>query len=172
MTQTIAILGGTGAEGRGLAKRFADAGRTVIVGSRQAERAESAATELNQELGSALVSGAENRAAALSADLVVLTIPYDGLAEAVKPLAGALAGKTVISTIVPLEFARGTAKLIQVAAGSAAQELQALLPDARVIAAFHHLSAPTLANLSERVDADVLVCGDDAAAKQDAIELV
>ncbi|HEY3115763.1 MAG TPA: NADPH-dependent F420 reductase, partial [Chloroflexota bacterium] len=98
-------------------------------------------------------------------------IPYDGMMETVKPLASAVAGKTVISTIVPLEFVRGVAKLAHVAAGSAAQELQELLPEARVVAAFHHLSAPTLADLSQPVDADVLVCGDDAEAKQQTMAL-
>src|SRR5579862_2775227 len=171
MTETIAILGGTGPEGRGLAKRFVQAGRPVIIGSRQAERAQSTAAEINQELTSSLATGVENHEAARAGDLIVLTIPYDGMADTVQPLASALTGKTVISTIVALEFVRGTAKLAQLAHGSAAQELQSLLPDARVIAAFHHLSAPTLADLDHPVDADVLVCGDDADAKQQAMTL-
>ncbi len=171
MTQTIAILGGTGAEGHGLARRFVQAGRTVIVGSRQAERAHSTAAGINQELGSGLARGTTNREAANAADLMVLTIPYEGMAETVKPLASALTGKTVISTIVPLEFVRGVARLLPAGHGSAAQELQGLLPEAKVVAAFHHLSAPMLMDLSQSVDADVLVCSDDVDAKQQAMAL-
>lgn len=99
MVRTIAIIGGTGPEGRGLATRFVQAGRQVILGSRQAERARSAAAEVNEALGSSLASGSENAEAARSAQLVVLAIPFAGMAEAVKPLAAALSGKSVISTI-------------------------------------------------------------------------
>ena len=172
MKSTIAILGGTGAEGRGLAKRFVQAGRPVVLGSRQAERAQAAAAEMNAELSSSLARGAENAEAARSADLVVLTIPFVGMAEAVKPLTADLSGKPLISTVVPLEFVRGVARLLQVAEGSAAQQLQALLPDTRVMGAFHHLSSQTLADLSQPVDADVLVCGDDAATKREVMTLV
>lgn len=171
MADSVGIVGGTGAAGRGLAKRFVQAARPVIVGSRQAERAKAAAAEINSELGASLASGCENIEAARSAPLVVLTIPFEGMVEAVKPLAAALAGKPVISAIVPLQFVSGAAHLLRVAEGSAAQLLQALLPDARVIGAFHHLSSQTLVDLSQPVAADVLVCGDDAAAKNEAIGL-
>lgn len=171
MTSIIGIVGGTGAEGRSLGRRLVQAGHPVILGSRQTERAETAAAEINQELGSSLASGSENAEAARCAELVVLTIPFEGMGEAMKRLASALAGKPVISAIVPLEFVSGVARLLPVAEGSAAQQLQAFLPEARVIGAFHHLSSPTLADLSQPVDADVLVCGDDAEAKRAVIAL-
>ncbi|MBI4213565.1 MAG: NADPH-dependent F420 reductase [Chloroflexi bacterium] len=171
VTSTIAIVGGTGAEGRGLARRFVQAGRTVIVGSRQAERARAVAGEINDELTTSLVSGAENAEAARPADVVVLTIPFEGMAEAVRPLAAALEGKSVVSAVVPVEFVGGVPRLLHVAEGSAAQRLQALLPESRVIGAFHHLGSHTLADLEQPVAADVLVCGDDVAAKREVMAL-
>lgn len=171
MTSTIAIVGGTGAEGRALARRFVHAGRPVVVGSRQADRARSAAAEINEELSSTLASGTLNAEAVSLAHMVLLTIPFVGMGGAVKPLAASLAGKPVISAVVPLEFVGGVPRLLRVPEGSAAQQLQALLPDAKVIGAFHHLSSQTLADLSQPVAADVLVCGDDLETKREVITL-
>ncbi len=168
----LAILGGTGAEGHGLALRFARAGLSVVLGSREAERAAAAASEIRTQLGPVDIRGTTNGDAAESADLIVLTIPYGGMRETVAPLAQTLGGKTVITTIVPLEFVAGVPRVLPVPEGSAAQALQALIPDAHVVGAFHHLSAPTLADLEHPVDADVLVCGDDPEATASALELV
>ncbi|MCX6020643.1 MAG: NAD(P)-binding domain-containing protein, partial [Chloroflexi bacterium] len=97
MATSIAILGGAGAEGSGLAKRYAAAGHPVIIGSRQAERAASTAAALNAEMGSNLISGADNAGAAQAGDIVLLTIPYEGMEQTLPPLAEALAGKIVVS---------------------------------------------------------------------------
>ena len=171
MPNIIGILGGTGAEGRGLAKRFVQAGHPVILGSRQAERAQSTADEINVELGSSLASGAENAEAARAAELVILALPYAGITEALRPFAASLAGKTLISAVVPLEFVAGSPRPLPVAEGSAAQELQAMLPNTQLIGAFHHVSAPTLSDLNRPIGADVLVCGDNPEARRSVVAL-
>lgn len=168
---SIAILGGTGALGSALARRLAATGHPIIIGSRVAERAEAAAREVNAAIKAELAQGAENALAALRGDIVLLAIPFSGMAETLAPLAEALTGKTVVSTIVPLDFADGRPQPLFVPEGSAAQRAQRLLPRAHVIAAFHHLSAITLARLQDAVDADVLVCGDDAEAKRTVLAL-
>jgi 8-hydroxy-5-deazaflavin:NADPH oxidoreductase len=171
MNERISILGGTGPEGRGLARRFAEAGHSVVLGSRESARADAAAAEINAELRTNLASGDTNQGAAGSGDVVVLAIPYAGLAETIEPLAQTLAGRLVVSTVVPLEFSGGGPRVIRVDAGSAAEQLQQLIPKARVVAAFHHLSAPSLSDLRRPIAGDVLVCGDDSDARRMVIAL-
>lgn len=168
---TIAILGGAGAEGTGLARRFAAAGHPVILGSRQADRAQAAAASVNEATGTTLTEGADNADAAHRGEIVILSIPFAGVGETLSSLAGALTGKIVVSAIVPMEFAGGAPRLTAVPEGSAAQHIQALLPEARVIAAFHHVGAAQLADLHAPVDSDVLVCGDNAEAKAAVLAL-
>lgn len=169
MTQhvhSIAVVGGTGPQGRGLAYRFAAAGHRVVIGSRAADRAEEKAAEINDKLGESVVSGAENGAAVADCDVVLLAVPWDGHAELVSGLADQLAGKLVISCVNPLGFdERGPYGLVL--QESAAEEAQRLVPTARVVGAFHHVAALSLWKTAEPLShEDVLVCGDDDEAKQ------
>ncbi|HET6652218.1 MAG TPA: NADPH-dependent F420 reductase [Nocardioides sp.] len=161
---TVAILGGTGPQGRGLARRFAAAGLAVVVGSRSAERAADTAAMLAEATGAA-VTGAANADAAAAGDVVIVAVPWDGHAELLSGLAGALAGKVVVDCVNPLGFDKQGAYPLLVEEGSAAEQARALLPDSRVVAAFHHVSAVLLedADVAE-VDTDVLVLGDDREA--------
>jgi 8-hydroxy-5-deazaflavin:NADPH oxidoreductase len=161
---TIAVLGGTGPQGRGLARRFAGAGLSVVLGSRSAARAEETAAALGHG-----VRGAANAAAAAEGDIVVVAVPWDGHADLLRELAGVLDGKVVVDCVNPLGFDKQGAFALPVPEGSAAQQAAALLPGARVTGAFHHVSAVVLEDPEvERVDLDVLVVGDD----RDATDLV
>jgi len=165
---TVAILGGTGPQGRGLARRFAAAGLRVVVGSRSARRAEETAAALAGTTG-ALLTGASNPDAASAGDVVVVSVPWNGHAELLRELAPQLSGKIVVDCVNPLGFDKQGAFALQVEEGSAAQQAQALLPDSRVVAAFHHVSAVLLEDPEvTEVDTDVLVLGDD----RDATDLV
>lgn len=166
----IGLIGGTGEEGMGLAYRFAKAGHACVIGSRSAEKAHAAVAEL-REKGAALdLAGAENAAACAAADIVMVTTPYSAQAATLPPLADACAGKIVVSTVVPMSFEGGKATLIAVPEGSAAQQAQALLPRSTVVAAFQNLSAKKLLK-GAPLEADVIACADDAAAKARIIEL-
>jgi NADPH-dependent F420 reductase len=170
-TYTIAVIGGTGPQGRGLAYRWAKHGHAVVLGSRSAERAGATAAEIRDRLPEATVRGAANADALEGADVAVLAVPYDGHDELVTALAGGLAGKVVISCVNPLGFDKQGPYGLPVER-SAAESAAAIVPDARVIGAFHHVSAPSLWGEAEFLDhEDVLVCGDDAEAKEVVIEL-
>ncbi|MBM3450114.1 MAG: NADPH-dependent F420 reductase [Armatimonadetes bacterium] len=168
--ETIAILGGTGKEGMGLGTRWARAGRRILIGSRDAAKAQDAATKALSDAPGASVDGATNEDAARAADLVVLTIPYAGMEAILSAVRAACAGKIVVDTTVPLrQFAPPV--LDAMPAGSAGATAQRLLPDARVVAAFHTVSSAKLHKFGEPVEGDVLVCGDDADAKAKVSEL-
>lgn len=164
---TIGILGGTGPQGRGLARRLALAGHPVVLGSRSVERAADTATAIGVDG----LTGASNEEAA-AADLVIVSVPYGGHADLLATLAEPLAGKIVVDCVNPLGFdARGPYALA-VGDGSAAQEAQRILPDSTVIAAFHHLSAVRLEDPEiTAFDEDVLVLGEDREAVGIVIEL-
>jgi 8-hydroxy-5-deazaflavin:NADPH oxidoreductase len=156
----IAILGGTGEQGRGLARRFALAGNPVIVGSRSRERADAVARELEHG-----VRGLPNREAAQEADVVIAAVPWEGHGELLSGLAADLAGKIVVDCVNPIGFDSRGAYRLPVAEGSAAEQAAALLPGSRVVAAFHHVSAVLLLDPEvETIDLDVLVLGDDRPA--------
>lgn len=158
--KTVAVLGGTGPQGRGLARRFAAAGLAVVIGSRSAERAASAAAELAAATGGD-VTGADNAGAASAADLVVVAVPWEGHGELVAGLAAQLAGKVVVDCVNPLGFDKQGAYALAVEEGSAAQQAQALLPESTVVGAFHNVSAVKLEDPEvTSVDTDVLVLGD------------
>lgn len=158
--QTVAVLGGTGPQGRGLARRFAAAKIPVVIGSRSAERAAEAAAELARATGGD-VTGADNEGAARAGDVVVVAVPWDGHAELLAGLASDLAGKVVVDCVNPLGFDKQGAFALAVAEGSAAQQAAVLLPDSTVVGAFHHVSAVLLDDPEvEQVDTDVLVLGD------------
>jgi 8-hydroxy-5-deazaflavin:NADPH oxidoreductase len=158
--KTIAVLGGTGPQGRGLARRFAAAGLPVVLGSRSAERASEAADLLTADLDGT-VTGADNAGAAAAGDIVVVAVPWDGHGELLASLAPQLAGKVVVDCVNPLGFDKQGAYVLAVEDGSAAQQAQALLPDSTVVGAFHNVSAVKLEDPDvTSVDTDVLVLGD------------
>jgi 8-hydroxy-5-deazaflavin:NADPH oxidoreductase len=161
-TLTIGILGGTGDQGRGLARRFALAGNPVIIGSRSAQRAGSAARALGADLG---IRGMANPAAAAAADVVIVAVPWDGHGDLLTSLAAPLAGKIVIDCVNPMGFDERGAYPLAVPEGSAAQQAAAVLPGSVVVGAFHHVSAVLLLDPEvASVDLDVLVLGDDRPA--------
>lgn len=162
---TIAFIGGTGEEGMGLAFRFALAGERCVIGSRSLERAEAAAGELRARGEGLPVSGAVNAEACRQADLIVVTVPYAGMRDTLTALAAEMDRKIVVSAVVPMTFQDRTVRYTPPAEGSAAQEAQAILPRARVVGAFQNLSARKLLEGDVPLDADVIVCGDDADAK-------
>ncbi|RFU37941.1 NADPH-dependent F420 reductase [Actinomadura logoneensis] len=162
---SIGILGGTGDQGKGLARRFALAGHKVTIGSRSAERAEQAAADLGADLG---VRGAANAEAAAGADVVIVAVPYDGHKALLESLRDDLAGKIVVDCVNPLGFDKKGAFALPVEEGSAAQQAAAVLQNtegARVVAAFHHVSAVLLLDPEvDETELDVLVLGDDREA--------
>ena len=162
----LAFLGGTGPEGKGLALRLARAGEAVIIGSRDAERARAAAEQLLAVGDGVRINGADNLEAASQAEVIFLTVPY----EAQRPLLGhlkePLRGKVVVNVIAPMKFERGRgASALSVAAGSAAEEAQQLLPDSLVVAAFQNVSAEELQDPERVVQGDVVICSDFSDAK-------
>jgi len=175
MSRTIAVLGGTGPAGRGLALRWAHAGETVIIGSRDAARAQSTADGIRQRVGpQAKVSGLENAVACAASDLLVLTVPFEGQAALLKQLKPALRpGSVLIDATVPLAASVGgrASRTIGVWQGSAAQQTAELVPKGvSVVAAFQNVSADVL-NGDDDVDCDVIVCSDDVQATQVAMDL-
>ena len=160
--QTVAVLGGTGPQGRGLARRFAAAGLPVVIGSRSAERAAATAEELAAATGGP-VTGAANLEAAAQGDLVVVAVPWDGHKELLVELAPALEGKIVVDCVNPMGFDKSGAYALEVEEGSAAQQAEAVLPDSRVVAAFHHVSAVLLEDPEvEEMDTCLLYTSDAA----------
>ncbi len=171
----IAIIGGTGPAGMGLALRWARAGETIIIGSRDEQRAQVAAAAIQLKVGNqANVSGMENRAACAAADILMLTVPFEGQAPVLKQLKPAITeGSIVIDATVPLASAVGgrASRPLGVWQGSAAQQAAELVPkDISVVAAFHNLSADLL-NGDDPLDCDVVVCSDDPDAAQLTREL-
>jgi 8-hydroxy-5-deazaflavin:NADPH oxidoreductase len=158
----VGVLGGTGDQGRGLAYRLARAGQRVIIGSRSAERARSIAAD--ELLGPVGVEGADNAECARRSDVVIIAVPWDGHAATLEALRGELAGKLVVDCVNPLGFDKQGAYALVPDEGSAAQQAAALLPDSRVTAAFHHLSAVLLQDpaLTE-IPTDVMVLGESRA---------
>jgi 8-hydroxy-5-deazaflavin:NADPH oxidoreductase len=167
----IGFIGGTGPEGKGLALRFAIAGHEVIIGSRSAERGEEAAHEIAALLPGGEVGGATNAQAAQGSDIVVVTVPYAGQKDTLASLEGDIGERLVVCTVVPLQFSRTRIAMLDVEAGSAAEEAQSLLPRAKVVAAFHNLSASHLLDAGQPVEGDVVVCGDDSEAVAEVISL-
>jgi hypothetical protein len=169
----LAFLGGTGPEGRGLALRLALAGEATIIGSRDAARAAAAAEELLELAPGASIDGAGNADAAARADVVFLTFPYEGQRPVLEQLGGTLEGKVVVNVIAPIRFQRGRgASAVDVAAGSAAQEAQDLLPGSLVAAAFQNVSAEELQEPETAMEGDVIVCSGHQKAKDLVMDLV
>lgn len=161
--ETIAILGGTGDQGLGLALRFCGAGRRVIIGSRKAERALEAAENVRQRVPKARVEGMGNEEATAAADIVILSVPFEHTASTVKGIKGSLRpGQIVVSMTVPLATAvgDGAVRTVGIWQGSAAELVQSLVPDGvEVVSAFQNVSAHRLQHLAESVECDVVVSG-------------
>jgi NADPH-dependent F420 reductase len=169
---TIAIIGGTGPQGKGLGYRFAKGGHDVILGSRDEQRAMKAADDLAERHVTGAIRGADNAKAAEAADLVLLAVPWDGHDDLVRELVPCLEGKIVVSCVNPLGFDKRGPFGLDLGPTSAAEHAQELVPASRVVGAFHHLSAVSLAGDADLLDhEDVLVCGDDEVAKAVIMEL-
>lgn len=166
----IAILGGTGKEGAGLATRWAIAGHSIIIGSRDPARAHDKAVELRDKAHKIPIVGHSNAEAAALGDVVVIALPATGLTATLPEVRDACRGKVVISTVVPLTFG-GPRLFTPPPEGSAAEQVQALLPESRVTAAFHHIAAHELSSTDHAIECDLLLCGGDAEAKNVVTEL-
>ncbi len=167
----IAIVGGTGKEGSGLGMRWAAAGHEIVIGSRDAERARSRAAELTTRAPALRVQGMSNADAVEAADVVVLAVPATGLRTTLPAIKDACRSKIVISTVVPLTFGGGRL-FTPPPQGSSAEEVQEILgPEARIVAAFHHIAAHELQAGDHPIECDLLLCGGDAQAKKVVAEL-
>ncbi len=168
MEETVAIIGGTGDLGFGLALRWAKAGVQVVIGSRDPNKAEEAATRIRSAVRDATVNGAANAAAAAKAGVVVLTVPFAAQAATLKSIKDVLKGRVLVDTTVPLAVAIGgrATRLLGLWEGSCAQAAQTLLPEVVVVSAFHNVSAELLHDPGALPDCDILICGDDTGAKQ------
>jgi NADPH-dependent F420 reductase len=165
----IAIVGGTGAEGRGLAARFSNAGAEVRIGSRNPERARETARPMGDH-----ATGHTNVDAVTGAEIVILTVPLSAQVETLKSIRSSIApGAILVDATVPLEIAIGgrLSRVLTLWDGSAAQQTARLLPGVPVVAAFHALSAEALSNLDHPLDCDALICGDNAEAKATVSQL-
>jgi hypothetical protein len=163
---TIAVLGGTGPQGRGLATRWAAAGVDVVLGSRDKARAEQAAEEVGHG-----VRGVGNLQAAIDGDVVLVAVPFAGHAATVAEVADAVGGKILIDCVNPLGFDKRGPFALPVPQGSAAEQAVALAPGARVVAAFHHVSSVLLLDPAHELDIDIMVLSDDREAADEVIAL-
>jgi NADPH-dependent F420 reductase len=175
-SEPIPIIGGTGALGAGLARRWAQAGVPVVLGSRDAGRAEEAAAKVREAVPGADVSGLQNEEAATKGEIVFLTVPFRAQSENLNNLREALRpGQILVDCTVPLAAAvSGKAtRSLGVWQGSAAQQAQEMVPDGvRVVSALHTVSAATCADLDHQLDEDVLVCADHREDKDRVIGLI
>ena len=167
----IGFIGGTGPEGRGLALRFAFAGEEVMIGSRDAERAQSAANSVREIAPNISIGGGLNADVAAQSDIVVIAVPYSAQKPTLESLTDELRGKLIINVVAPLAFSKGVASAIRVEAGSAALEAREIVPDATHTAAFHNVSAQELLEPERALDTDIVVFSDDTDAKRRVISL-
>jgi NADPH-dependent F420 reductase len=169
----LGFIGGTGPEGLGLATRYAIAGESVFIGSRSQERGEEAAAKLRELVPGASVQGGDNAACASAADVLFLTIPYEGQRDTLEALKDRMSGKIIVNVIAPMRFEKGVGAIgVIVGAGSAAEESAALLPESRVTSAFQNLSARELQETGHALDMDILVCSGDEDARSLVLGLV
>ena len=174
MQINVAVVGGTGAEGSGLALRFATGGARVFLGSRDLEKAKDAARRISSQARTAEVTGHTNKDAVAAAGIVVLTVPLPAQVETLKSIRDSIAPSAIlVDATVPLEIAIGgrISRTVTLWDGSAAQQAARLLPGVPVVAAFHALSAEALAKLDRPLDCDTLICGDSAEAKAAVTQL-
>jgi NADPH-dependent F420 reductase len=170
-TSTIGFIGGTGPEGRGLALRFALAGLKVMIGSRDAERANEAVAKIADKAPPGSITGALNDTVAAESDVVFIAVPYAGQRPTLESLGARLTGKLVVTVVAPVTFDGGVASALPVPEGSAALQAASLLPNARVAAAFHNVAARDLLRPDASVNSDVFVFSDDEQATAEVSEL-
>ena len=171
--RSLAFVGGTGPEGLGLALRFAAAGEEVVIGSRSAARAAAAVETIRGAVPKARVSGCENTEAIARCERIMLTFPFEGLGPFLASNAGGLDGRLVVDVIVPLAVQAGFFALAPTpGAASVGELIQQQVPGARVVSAFKNLSAERLRDLGERLEGDVVLCGNDKAARAEVAALV
>ncbi|HJQ85105.1 MAG TPA: NADPH-dependent F420 reductase [Candidatus Binatia bacterium] len=169
----LAIVGGTGPEGIGLALRFAAAGQEVLVGSRDAARAEAAAARVAQTVPGARVASGTNHEVVSRTDRIVLALPFAGLVPFLDSAPDGLAGKLLIDVVVPLAVRAGFFEIAPIpGAPSAGELIQRRLPGARVVSAFKNLSAAKLGDLGASLAGDVVLCGEDPGARAEVAALV
>ncbi|MBI1885848.1 MAG: NADPH-dependent F420 reductase [Chloroflexi bacterium] len=166
----VALIGGTGPEGLGLAVRFARAGDEVFIGSRTKERAAEAAAKVKEKVPDARVKGLPNAEAVEKAEMVFLTVPFAAHAETLESLAETIGEKILVDVVVPVEFGEDGINAVTVAEGSAAQQARALVPKAKVASAFHHLDASDLQRIERPMQGDAIVCADHKGAKKKVME--
>jgi 8-hydroxy-5-deazaflavin:NADPH oxidoreductase len=169
---TIAIIGGTGAEGSGLAVRLAHAGHTVILGSRSAEKAATVAAELNQIAGGERIRGSANVPAAAAGSIVLLTVPFAGQMQTLREIAPQLAGKILVDVTVPLVPPKVNRVQLPAEGSCVAIAQRELGESVRVVSAFQNVSAHKLRKLDAKVECDVLVCADDSEARRTVMALI
>jgi len=162
----LGFIGGTGPEGRGLALRFSSVGYPVMIGSRDLSNAKETAEKISTQVQQADARGARNLEVAFESQIAFIVVPYAAQRETLEQLKVALAGKIVVSLVVPLSFSKGMVSSLQVPEGSATLQAQEILTDSKVVAAFHNTSASDLLNLDTTIESDVLVCSDDLPAKE------
>lgn len=167
----IGFIGGTGPEGRGLALRFALSGEEVLIGSRDAARAQAAADSVREIAPDISIDGGLNADVAARSDMVVIAVPYSAQKPTLESLTEELRGKLIVNVVAPLAFSKGVASAVRVEAGSAALEAREIVPDATHTAAFHNVSAQELLMPDRALDTDIVVFGDDADAKRKVMDL-
>ena len=172
--ETIAIIGGAGELGFGLALRFANAGAKIVIGSRDEAKAREAAARVKQAIASADIVGLGNPEAAAKASIAILAVPFSAQAAILKSIKPALKSAILVDATVPLAATVGgrPTRMLGVWEGSAAQAARELLPGVTVVSAFHNVSADVLQDLAAKPDCDILICGDDAPAKERVAALV
>ena len=172
--ETIAIIGGAGELGFGLALRLASAGAKIVIGSRDEAKAKEAAARVKHAVPSADISGAGNADAAAKASIAIVAVPFSAQAAILKSIKPVLKSAILVDATVPLAATVGgrPTRMLGVWEGSAAQAARELLPGVPVVSAFHNVSADVLQDLSAKPDCDILICGDDTAAKERVAALV
>ncbi|SVE46268.1 uncharacterized protein METZ01_LOCUS499122 [marine metagenome] len=168
----IGFIGGTGPEGRSLARRFALSGQKVIVGSRSKARADAAVAKIVTRAPSSLVTAALNAEAAQMGEVVFVVVPYTAQRSILEPLANQLAGKIVVNAVAPVTVSGGMASAVEIPEGSAALQAQSILPRSEVVAAFHTISANDLWRTEDPIESDVVVCANDRDARDTVFGLV
>lgn len=167
----IGIVGGTGREGRGIAQRWAKAGHSVAIGSRSAERAAAKAAEFSEE-GGVTITGSDNATVCADAEVILLSIPFDGHKATIESLAAALKGKIVIDITVPLKPPKVREVNLPQSAAAALETQEILGEETKVVASLHHVSSAHLSDPDHVIDCDVLTCADDPAARTTVIALL
>jgi len=171
MSSRIAIIGGTGTEGLGLAMRFAKAGNMVFIGSRSEERAEEAVNKVKEKLPEGDVFGGLNAEGAEKAEFVFLTVPSDAHHDTLVQLEEVIGEKIVIDVVVPMLWDRDGPKAVMLDEGSAALQAKALLEKAKIISGFHHLDGSELQKIEKPLQGDVIICGDHKPSKNKVMDL-